>query len=98
MLEGGDGRTPRWHADRERGSRGRREYRELQSGARSGQEWLRLQGRFSRAARELLSEDGEGPDLKKVLAGAPPGSRKLAEEDPAWPMVRGATQTTIKET
>jgi peptide chain release factor 1 len=70
---------PELHADRERAAGVGREYRELQSAHELAQEWLKLKDDLE-GARELLSEDGDDADLRKVLADAPPRLEELAEE------------------
>jgi peptide chain release factor 1 len=70
---------PELHADRERAAEVGREYRELQSAHELAQEWLKLKDDLE-GARELLSEDGDDADLRKVLADAPPRLEELAEE------------------
>src|SRR3954451_14021107 len=70
---------PELHSDRGRAAEVGREYRELQSAHELAQEWLRLKDDLE-GARELLSEDGEDPDLKKVLADAPARLEELAEQ------------------
>jgi peptide chain release factor 1 len=70
---------PELHADRERAAEVGREYRELQSAHELAQEWLKLKDDLE-GARELLSEDGEDADLKKVLTDAPPRLEELAEQ------------------
>jgi peptide chain release factor 1 len=69
---------PELHADRERAAEVGREYRELQSAHELAQEWLKLKDDLE-GARELLSEDGDDADLRKVLADAPPRLEELAE-------------------
>jgi peptide chain release factor 1 len=70
---------PELHADRKRAAEVGREYRELQSAHELAQEWLKLKDDLE-GARELLSEDGEDADLKKVLTDAPPRLEELAEQ------------------
>src|SRR3954464_6437139 len=69
---------PALHADRENAVSVGREYNELQSAHELAQEWLKLKDDLE-GARELLSEDGEDADLKKVLVDAPPRLEELAE-------------------
>jgi peptide chain release factor 1 len=57
-------------ADRERYAEVGREYRELQPAHELAREWLTLKDDLE-GARELLAEDGDDPELKKVLAEAP---------------------------
>jgi peptide chain release factor 1 len=66
-------------ADRERYAEVGREYRELQPAHELAREWLTLKDDLE-GARELLAEDGDDPDLKKVLAEAPGRLEELAEE------------------
>jgi peptide chain release factor 1 len=70
---------PELHSDRERAADVGREYRELQPAHELAQEWLKLKDDLE-GARELLAEDGDDPDLAKVLAEAPPRLEELAEE------------------
>ena len=65
-------------ADRERYAEVGREYRVLSpptSSPRRAEGRRRLEG-----ARELLAEDGDDPELKKVLAEAPGRLEQLGEE------------------
>ena len=66
-------------ADRERAADVGREYRELQPAHELAQEWLKLKDDLE-GARELLAEDGDDPDLTKVVAEAPRRLEELAEE------------------
>jgi peptide chain release factor 1 len=66
-------------ADRERYAEVGREYRELQAAHELAREWLTLKDDLE-GARELLAEDGDDPELKKVLAEAPARLDQLAEE------------------
>jgi peptide chain release factor 1 len=66
-------------ADRERYAEVGREYRELEDGHRLAGEWLKLKDDLE-GARELLAEDGDDPELKKVLAEAPDRLDELAEQ------------------
>ncbi len=66
-------------SDRERYAEVGREYRELQSAHELAREWLTLKDDLE-GARELLAEDGDDPELKKVLADAPGRLDELAEE------------------
>ena len=70
---------PELHADRERAAEVGREYRELQSAHALAQEWLKLKDDLE-GARELLAEDGDDPELKKVVSEAPTRLEELAEE------------------
>jgi peptide chain release factor 1 len=66
-------------ADRERYAEVGREYRELEDAHRLALEWLKLKDDLE-GARELLAEDGDDPELKKVMAEAPGRLEELAEE------------------
>jgi peptide chain release factor 1 len=66
-------------ADRERYAEVGREYRELQAAHELAREWLTLKDDLE-GARELLAEDGDDPELKKVIADAPQRLEELAEE------------------
>jgi peptide chain release factor 1 len=70
---------PDLHADRERAAEVGREYRELQPAHQLAQEWLKLKDDLE-GARELLAEDGDDPELKRLLAEAPPRLEELAEQ------------------
>jgi peptide chain release factor 1 len=70
---------PELHADRERAAEVGREYNELRGAHELAQEWLKLKDDLE-GARELLAEDGDDPELKQVLADAPPRLEELAEE------------------
>src|SRR3954466_399404 len=70
---------PELHSDRGRAAEVGREYRELQAAHKLAQEWLKLKDDLE-GARELLAEDGDDPELKQVLADAPPRLEELAEE------------------
>src|SRR3954468_224909 len=70
---------PSLHADRENAVAVGREYNELRSAHELAQEWLKLKDDLE-GARELLAEDGDDPELKQVLADAPPRLEELAEE------------------
>jgi len=65
--------------DRERYAEVGREYRELQPAHELAGEWLKLKDDLE-GARELLAEDGDDPELRKVIAEAPPRLDELAEE------------------
>src|SRR4051794_41954282 len=69
---------PDLHADRERAAEVGREYRELQGAHELAREWLTLKDDLE-GARELLAEDGDDPELKRVLAEAPARLEELAE-------------------
>src|SRR5213592_3608931 len=66
-------------ADRERYAEVGREYRELQAAHELAREWLTLKDDLE-GARELIAEDGDDPELKKVLAEAPGRLEELAEQ------------------
>jgi peptide chain release factor 1 len=70
---------PELHADRKRAAEVGREYRELEEAHRLAKEWLKLKDDLE-GARELLAEDGDDPELKKVMAEAPDRLEQLAEE------------------
>jgi peptide chain release factor 1 len=66
-------------ADRERYAEVGREYRELQHAHELAREWLTLKDDLE-GARELLAENGDDPELKKVLTEAPGRLEELAEQ------------------
>src|SRR5918994_1697758 len=66
-------------ADRERYAEVGREYRVLQPAHELATEWLKTRDDLE-GARELLAEDGDDPELKKVLAEAPGRLEQLGEE------------------
>jgi peptide chain release factor 1 len=66
-------------ADRERYAEVGREYRELEGAHALAREWRTLKDDLE-GARELLAEDGDDPELKRVLAEAPGRLEELAEE------------------
>jgi peptide chain release factor 1 len=66
-------------ADRERYAEVGREYQDLKDAHALAQEWLRLKDDLE-GARELVAEDGDDPELKKVLAEAPGRLEELSEE------------------
>jgi len=70
---------PELHSDRERAAEVGREYRELQAAHELAQEWLKLKDDLE-GATELLAEDGDDPELRKVVSDAPPRLEQLAEE------------------
>src|SRR5690348_2842672 len=70
---------PELHADRERAAEVGREYRELQSAHQLAREWLTLKDDLE-GARELIAEDGDDPELKRVMSEAPGRLEELAEE------------------
>jgi peptide chain release factor 1 len=69
---------PELHSDRERAAEVGREYRELQGAQALATEWLTLKDDLE-GARELLAEDGDDPELRKVVADAPARLEELAE-------------------
>ncbi len=66
-------------ADRERYAEVGREYRELQSAQELAREWLTLNDDLE-GARELVAENGDDPEIKKVLADAPGRLEVLSEQ------------------
>ena len=70
---------PALHSDRERAAEVGREYRELQAPHELAREWLTLKDDLE-GARELLAEDGDDPELKRVVADAPSRLEELAEQ------------------
>jgi peptide chain release factor 1 len=66
-------------SDRERYAEVGREYRELESARRLAQEWRTLKDDLE-GARELVAENGDDPEIKRVLAEAPGRLEELAEE------------------
>ncbi len=66
-------------ADRERYAEIGREYRELEPAHRLALQYAQLQDDFE-GARELLAEDGDDPELRKLVADAPERLERLAEE------------------
>jgi peptide chain release factor 1 len=70
---------PELHSDRERAADVGREYRELQPAHELAREWLKLKDDLE-GAQELLAEDGDDPELRKVIAEAPSRLEDLAEE------------------
>jgi peptide chain release factor 1 len=71
--------NPDLHSDRERAAEVGREYRELQAAHELAQEWLKLKDDLE-GARELLAEDGDDPELRKVISEAPSRLEELAEQ------------------
>jgi peptide chain release factor 1 len=65
-------------ADRERYAEVGREYRELEPAHALAREWLTLKDDLE-GARELLAEDGDDPELKKVISEAPARLNELGE-------------------
>ena len=66
-------------ADRERYAEVGREYRQLQPAHELAREYRTLRDDLE-GARELLAEDGDDPELKRVLEQAPGRLEELAEE------------------
>ena len=66
-------------ADRARYAEVGREYRELEAAHELAQEYARLRDDLE-GARELLAEDGDDPELRKLVAEAPGRLERLAEE------------------
>ena len=66
-------------ADRERYAQVGREYRELEEAHRLASEYRRLLGDLE-VAEELLAEDGDDSEARKMMNEAPPRLEELAEE------------------
>jgi peptide chain release factor 1 len=66
-------------ADRERYAEIGREYRDLQAASALAAEWRTLRDDLE-GARELLAEDGEDPELRKLVEEAPERLESLEEE------------------
>jgi len=66
-------------ADRERYAEVGREYRELEPAHELAVEYTRLSDDLE-GARELLAEDGDDPELRKLVTDAPQQLERLAEE------------------
>ncbi len=66
-------------ADRDRYAEVGREYRELEPAHRLAQEYVQLQDDLE-GARELLAEDGDDPELRKLVTDAPARLEELADE------------------
>jgi peptide chain release factor 1 len=66
-------------ADRARYAEVGREYRDLESAHELAREYRKLRDDLD-GARELLAEDGDDPELRKVVAEAPPRIEELEEE------------------
>ncbi len=66
-------------ADRERYAEIGREYRELEPAHGLAREYAQLRDDLE-GARELLAEDGDDPELRKLVADAPGRLEELAEE------------------
>src|SRR5215208_4392355 len=70
---------PELHSDRARAAEVGREYRELQSAHALAREWLTLKDDLE-GARELIAENGDDPELKRVMSEAPARLEELAEQ------------------
>ncbi|TMK72733.1 MAG: peptide chain release factor 1 [Actinobacteria bacterium] len=66
-------------ADRERYAEVGRAYRQLESAARLAEQWRRATDDAA-GARELLAEDGDDPELRKLVADAPGQLEELGEQ------------------
>ena len=66
-------------ADRERYAEVGREYRELEPARELARRWRTLRDDLE-GARELLAEDGDDPELRKMVAETPEQLRELEEE------------------
>ena len=66
-------------ADRERYAEVGREYRELEPAHELAREYARLRDDLE-GARELLAEDGDDPELRKLVADAPARLEELGEQ------------------
>src|SRR5215216_5254969 len=66
-------------ADRERYADVGREYRDLEAAHELAEEYTRLRDDLE-GARELLAEDGDDPELRKLVTDAPQQLERLAEE------------------
>ncbi len=66
-------------SDRQRYAEVGREYRQLRDAYKLAAEWRKLSDDLE-GARELLAEDGDDPELKRVVAEAPGRLEELAEE------------------
>ncbi len=66
-------------ADRERYAEVGREYRELEPAHALAEEYLRLRDDLE-GARELLAEDGDDPELRRLVAEAPERIKHLEEQ------------------
>jgi peptide chain release factor 1 len=69
---------PQVIGDRERYAEVGREYRDLESAHELAAEYLRLRDDLE-GARELLDEDGDDPELRKLVSDAPQRLEQLAE-------------------
>ena len=68
-------------ADRERYAEVGREYRELEPAHRLAREYAQLSDDLE-GAQELLAEDGDDAELRKLVADAPGRLEELGERDP----------------
>jgi peptide chain release factor 1 len=66
-------------ADRERYAELGREYRELEAAHRLAHEWRQLRDDLE-GAQEMLAEDGDDAELRKLVSDAPERLRELEEE------------------
>jgi len=66
-------------ADRERYAEVGREYRELQAAHELAREYAKLRDDLE-GARELLAEDGDDPELRRLVSDAPERLEELADE------------------
>jgi peptide chain release factor 1 len=66
-------------SDRERYAEVGREYRDLQAAHELAEQYARLRDDLE-GARELLDEDGDDPELRKLVSEAPDQLERLAEE------------------
>jgi peptide chain release factor 1 len=66
-------------ADRERYAQVGREYRELEAAHELSERWRQLRGDLE-GAQELLAEDGDDEELRRMVAEAPEQIRELEEE------------------
>jgi peptide chain release factor 1 len=70
---------PSLHSDRQRAAEVGREYRQLQHAHELATRYRKLTDDLA-VARELLAEDGDDPELKKVVAEAPAQLEQLGEQ------------------
>src|SRR3954451_15695896 len=70
---------PEGIGDRERYAEVGREYRELEAAHELAEEYARLRDDLD-GARELLAEDGDDPELRKLVADAPERLEQLADD------------------
>ena len=81
-------------ADRERYAEVGREYRELEPAHELARECAKLSDDLE-GARELLAEDGDDPELRKLVAEAPGAARGARRSRSAWRW-SSATRTTTR--